>query len=124
MTPHEPNSPSQPQLRKRLKNLKKQLKEQGLYKEIQDKPKSEYAVLGLILGLLSEFLFWLPIIFPPALLIGPFGIGMSIVGIRDTGKSKKESGRGIAIAGLVCTVIGMVPMGLFFFDVAQSNFQI
>lgn len=68
------------------------------------KPTSGWAIWGLVLGLVS--------IFGPFGTLGilsflaPFGLWTSIVGIRRTGANGPNSGRGIAIGGLITSIIG------------------
>jgi hypothetical protein len=67
----------------------------------QPKPGNGKAIAGLVLGILSVVFFWLSVLdvvlLIPALICGLLGLTEG----RRTG-----SGRGMAIAGLVCTALG------------------
>jgi hypothetical protein len=60
------------------------------------------AVAGLVLGILSILLCLLSIL--DGLLIIP-GLVFSLIALSES-KSRQGSGRGLAIAGLVCTIVG------------------
>lgn len=68
--------------------------------------KKGMAIAGMILGIGSIILFWLSWI---ALIIGIVGLVLSIIGLN---KAKKDpanyGGRGMAIAGIICSVIGIL----------------
>lgn len=65
------------------------------------------AVLGLIIGICSNVFFWAPF-FP--VIASIIGIVVSIIGIKDAAELK--SGKGLAIAGLVCSIIALIIGGL------------
>lgn len=60
--------------------------------EASTKLTSTWAVLGLVFG----FLFW------------PLGVLFSILGLRETGKRGPRAGRGLAIAGLIVSVLAAI----------------
>lgn len=75
-------------------------------------PSSRAAVTGFVLGLLALTLC--------AGLTAPVGIFFSAKGMKDTapGATEPQGGRGLAIAGLVTNLIGLLPfviMMLYFF---------
>lgn len=67
-------------------------------------PTSSSAVTGFVLGLAGLFVC--------GGLTAPIGIVFSALGLRDTGDmaSPPKSGRSLAIAGLVTSLIGLVPL--------------
>lgn len=66
------------------------------------------AVAALVLGILSIAMFWLSVL--DAFLIVP-AIVFGILGLTESART--GSGRGLAIAGLVCGAIGMVAATVF-----------
>jgi hypothetical protein len=74
------------------------------------KPASVMAVIALILGILS---FILPIFALPALIV-------SILGMKQTA-GNRQSGRGMAIAGLVLSIIGILA-GIFWISIFVFSF--
>jgi len=70
----------------------------------QPRPGNGKAVAGLVLGILSILLCLLSIL--DGLLIIP-GLVFSLIALSET-KDGQRSGRGIALAGLICTIIGAV----------------
>ncbi|MEV6879611.1 DUF4190 domain-containing protein [Amycolatopsis sp. NPDC051128] len=80
---------------------------------------SGLAVAGMVIGILALIGFWIPI---ADLLLGFLAIGLSWAGIVQCGKPG-YSGKGMAIAGLVCGIIGVIPaivIMLFFFGLAAA----
>jgi len=71
------------------------------------KPTSGMAVAGLVLGILALLTSFIPIINNGAFFLGLLGLIFSIVGLVGTMRGKK-SGKGIAIAALVLTILSCV----------------
>ncbi len=79
------------------------------YAAVPPQPANGMGIAGFVTGLVGLVLFWIPLI---GLLIAGAGIVLSAMGMsrgRRTGAST-----GLAIAGLVCGIVGAVP-GLFVF---------
>ena len=76
----------------------------------QNEPKATNikAILGLILGICSNVLFWMPIV---PVLASIIGIVVSVIGMKDA--DELRSGKGMAIAGLVCSIIALIVGGMF-----------
>jgi hypothetical protein len=75
---------------------------------------SGLAVAGMVIGILALIGFWIPI---ADLLLGFLAIGLSWAGMVQCGKPG-YSGKGMAIAGLICGILGVIPaivIMLFFF---------
>ena len=66
-------------------------------------PGKGLQVAGMVLGILSLVLAWLPI---ADLACGIIGLVLSVIGIRKA--SEVGAGKGMGIAGLVCSIIGVV----------------
>ncbi|WP_174727114.1 DUF4190 domain-containing protein [Mesobacillus harenae] len=77
-------------------------------------PTNSKAVISLTLGILSIFL---PLI---GLLLAVIGIVVSYIAMKEIKKSN-EDGRGFAIAGLTCSIVGVV-IQLFFVLIAVLSF--
>lgn len=60
------------------------------------------AVASLVLGILSILFAWIPIIGMIAWILAPLGLVLGLVGLG------KPAGRGMAIAGSVCSGIGLL----------------
>ena len=71
------------------------------------KPKSGMAIAGLVLGILALLTSFLPIINNLSFIVGLLGLIFAIVGLVGTIRGKK-SGKGIAIAALIITVLSLV----------------
>lgn len=67
-------------------------------------PSSNAALAGFVLGLAGLVMC--------GGLTSPFGIWFSAVGMKDTGPeaSMPKGGRGLAVAGLVTSLIGLIPL--------------
>ncbi|MBQ4068327.1 MAG: zinc-ribbon domain-containing protein [Lachnospiraceae bacterium] len=65
------------------------------------------AVLALIIGIVSNVFFWLPFL---PVITSIIGIVVSIIGIKDA--SELKSGKGLAIAGLVCSILALIIGGM------------
>lgn len=60
------------------------------------------ATASLVLGILSLVTVWIPIIGMIAWILAPLGLVLGLVGLS------KPTGRGVAIAGSVCSAIGLL----------------
>lgn len=67
-------------------------------------PSSGAAITGFVLGLLGVLMC--------GGLTAPFGLVFSAIGMKETGAAAPlpKGGRGLAIAGLVTSLIGMIPL--------------
>lgn len=70
---------------------------------------SKLAIASLVLGILTLLVFWAPIFH---LLPGFIAVVLGLVSLRIV-RSGTASGGGMALAGIVCGLLGMVPTGLF-----------
>ena len=70
---------------------------------------SGLGVAGMVLGILTLVGFWVPI---GSVVLGVLALALSGAGISQTAKPG-YSGRGMAITGLVCAVVGLVPSVVF-----------
>jgi hypothetical protein len=68
-------------------------------------PTSGWATAGLVFGILGLAGFWIPF---GDIVFAAIAILLSIIGMVQTGGGKM-SGRGRAIGGLICGIIGMIP---------------
>lgn len=72
-----------------------------------NKPSNNQAIIGLILGVSAIFFFWIPVV---PVIASVIGIVLSIIGIK--GADNGKSGKGIAIGGLVCSILALSISGL------------
>jgi hypothetical protein len=70
---------------------------------------SGMSVAGMVLGILTLVGFWVPI---GSVILGVIAVALSGAGMAQTGKPG-YSGRGMAITGLVCGIIGLIPSVIF-----------
>ena len=70
---------------------------------------SGLSVAGMVLGILTLVGFWIPI---GSVILGVLAVALSGAGIAQTGKLG-WSGRGMAITGLVCGIVGLIPSVIF-----------
>ena len=70
---------------------------------------SGMSVAGMVLGIITLVGFWIPI---GSVILGVLAVALSGAGISQTGKPG-YSGRGMAITGLVCGIVGLVPSVIF-----------
>ena len=70
---------------------------------------SGMAVAGMVLGIVTIVGFWIPI---ASVLLGALAVALSGVGMAQT-NNPAYSGRGLAITGLVCGIVGLVPSVIF-----------
>lgn len=81
---------------------------------------SGLAVAGMVVGIVALLGFWIPI---ADLVLGVTAIGLSWAGIVQCGKPGYQ-GKGMAIAGLVCGILGVIPgvvVMLFFFGLFAAT---
>ncbi|HVK25077.1 MAG TPA: DUF4190 domain-containing protein [Actinokineospora sp.] len=71
---------------------------------------------GFVTGLLGLILFWVPLI---GLVLAIIGVSLSGVGMAKANKGEANN-KGLAIAGLVCGVIGLTIWLIAFIAVASS----
>jgi VanZ family protein len=77
----------------------------------QEPPRSGLAIAGLVLGVASIAMFWSTVF---DVIIGGIGIAVSIAGIVATRPQAYRTGRGMAIAGLVLSIVGaLIGLSLF-----------
>lgn len=72
------------------------------------KSTSAAGIVALILGVIAVVFSFIPIINNFAIVLAAIGLVLAIVAIVSTKKNGKKKGRGIAIAGLVLTVVALV----------------
>jgi hypothetical protein len=70
---------------------------------------SGMSVAGMVLGIITLVGFWIPI---GSVILGVLAVALSGAGMAQTGKPG-YSGRGMAITGLVCGIVGLIPSVLF-----------
>jgi hypothetical protein len=70
---------------------------------------SGMSVAGMVLGILTLVGFWIPI---GSVILGVIAVALSGAGIAQTGKPG-YSGRGMAVTGLVCGIVGLIPSVIF-----------
>ncbi len=61
------------------------------------------AVAGFVVGLVGLLLFWIPYL---GAVIALVGLVLAIVGFRQA--NERQAPKGLAIAGLVCAIIGVL----------------
>jgi hypothetical protein len=66
------------------------------------------AIAGLVLGVSSLVLFWVPVLDG---LLALTGLILSIVGIRKA--AQIQVGKGLAIGGLITSIVGLLAAALF-----------
>ncbi|MCI1984487.1 MAG: DUF4190 domain-containing protein [Bifidobacteriaceae bacterium] len=67
--------------------------------------RSPLAIAGLVIGIAALAMFWTPVL---NFIISAVGIGVSIAGIVDASPRKQKTGRGMAIVGLVLSILGVI----------------
>lgn len=71
---------------------------------------SGLAIASMVCGILSLVFFWVPLF---GFLLGIIAIIFGAVAIRQIGREPNLGGRGMAIAGLVCGIVGVVGWVIF-----------
>jgi len=64
----------------------------------QGKQYGGLAIAGMVIGIVSLFIWWIPFI----------GLVLTIVGLILSGFGMKSDNRGMAIAGLVTNILGLI----------------
>lgn len=81
---------------------------------VADRPVSGLAIASLVLGILTLLLFWVPFLhLAPALIT----IVLGMLGLQKV-RSGRASGGGLAIAGIICAVLGVIPTFLLLLSIA------
>lgn len=65
---------------------------------------SGLAIAALVCGICSLVFFWVPWL---GFLLGILAIVFAAIAMSQTGKDPQLRGRGMAIAGLVCAIVGI-----------------
>ncbi|MCK5654285.1 MAG: DUF4190 domain-containing protein [Dehalococcoidia bacterium] len=71
---------------------------------------SGLAIASMVCGILSLVFFWVPLF---GFLLGIIAIIFGAVAIRQIGREPNLGGRGMAIAGLVCGIVGVAGWVIF-----------
>ncbi|CRK59787.1 putative integral membrane protein [Alloactinosynnema sp. L-07] len=79
-------------------------------------PQNGLGTAGFVTGLLGLILFWVPLI---GLVLAIIGVSLSGVGMAKANRGEANN-KGLAIAGLVCGVIGVTIWLIAFIAVASS----
>ena len=84
---------------------------QGPYQQVPPQKTSGMAVAGMVLGIITLIGWWIPI---GSVVIGALAVALSGVGMAQTSNpASGYTGRGLAITGLVCGIVGLVPSVIF-----------
>jgi len=78
--------------------------------EMERQRTSGLAIASMVCGILSLVFFWVPLF---GFLLGIIAIIFGAVAIRQIGREPNLGGRGMAIAGLVCGIVGVVGWVIF-----------
>ncbi len=70
--------------------------------QIYDRPGPGMAAASLILGVFGLMVVWIPLIGMIAWVLSPLGLVLGLVALRN------PAGRGVAIAGVTCSAIGLL----------------
>ena len=73
----------------------------------QTAPKSGLAIAGLVLGIIGLCISWVPILNNLAIVPAILGAIFAIIALLGIKKGKK-SGKGLGIAGLVCSILAVI----------------
>lgn len=72
--------------------------------EMERQRTSGLAIASIVCGILSLVFFWVPLV---GFLLGIIAIIFGAVAIRQIGREPNLGGRGMAVAGLVCGIVGV-----------------
>ncbi|TEU04844.1 MAG: DUF4190 domain-containing protein [Dehalococcoidia bacterium] len=72
--------------------------------EMERQRTSGLAIASIVCGILSLVFFWVPLF---GFLLGIIAIIFGAVAIRQIGREPNLGGRGMAVAGLVCGIVGV-----------------
>lgn len=78
--------------------------------EMERQRTSGLAIASIVCGILSLVFFWVPLF---GFLLGIIAIIFGAVAIRQIGREPNLGGRGMAIAGLVCGIVGVAGWVIF-----------
>jgi len=78
--------------------------------EMERQRTSGLAIASMVCGILSLVFFWVPVF---GFLLGIIAIIFGAVAIRQIGREPNLGGRGMAIAGLVCGIVGVAGWVIF-----------
>ncbi|MCK4697748.1 MAG: DUF4190 domain-containing protein [Dehalococcoidia bacterium] len=78
--------------------------------EMERQRTSGLAIASMVCGILSLVFFWVPLF---GFLLGIIAIIFGAVAIRQIGREPNLGGRGMAIAGLVCGIVGVAGWVIF-----------
>ena len=78
--------------------------------EMERQQASGLAIASMVCGILSLVFFWVPLF---GFLLGIIAIIFGAVAIRQIGREPNLGGRGMAIAGLVCGIVGVAGWVIF-----------
>ena len=78
--------------------------------EMERQQTSGLAIASMVCGILSLVFFWVPVF---GFLLGIIAIIFGAVSIRQIGREPNLGGRGMAIAGLVCGIVGVAGWLIF-----------
>jgi hypothetical protein len=81
-------------------------------------PGNGIGVAGFVTGLVGLVLFWVPIL---GLILAGTGVALSAVGMSQGRKTGASTG--LAIAGLVCGIVGVIPALFFVLPAMFLNFS-
>ncbi|MCI0334695.1 MAG: DUF4190 domain-containing protein [Planctomycetes bacterium] len=76
--------------------------------ELNRRGASGIAITSLVLGIVTLLMFWVPILH---LVPGLLAVLLGVVGLRIARRGT-AGGAGLAVAGIVCAVLGMMPTAL------------
>lgn len=86
---------------------------------IEKKPTSPFAVASLVLGIVAVVVSFIPFSMSVSLILGIVGLVLAIVGMMNIRKGK-SSGNGMAIAGLVLSIIAIAIYVLAYFTFVNA----
>lgn len=81
--------------------------------EMERQRTSGLAIASMVCGILSLVFFWVPLFRFLQFPIGIIAIIFGAVAIRQIGREPNLGGRGMAIAGLVCGIVGVAGWVIF-----------
>lgn len=91
-------------------------------RNIEKKPTSPFAVASLVLGIVAVVVSFIPFSMSVSLVLGIVGLVLAIVGMMNIRKGK-NSGNGMAIAGLVLSIIAIAIYVLAYFTFVNAMNQ-
>ncbi|MCL2342962.1 MAG: DUF4190 domain-containing protein [Firmicutes bacterium] len=70
-------------------------------------PGKNKAIASLVLGIIAIVFFWIPIFNTIPLILAIIGLILAIGARKDMDAAGAMDGRGLATAGLVCSIVGL-----------------